>query len=84
MDFDVAARMTTLRVGLDSGVTTVDAAKVLAAAPIAAFGDFVHFSDLGAGYMAEVVGCRCPRGRSHGGRVRFANDIEDEPSPMRP
>jgi hypothetical protein len=56
MDFDAAARMTTLRVGLDSGVTTIDAAKVLAAAPTAAFGDFVHFTDLGASYMAEAVG----------------------------
>jgi len=56
VDFDAAARMTTLRVGRDSGVTTVDAAKVLAAAPTSAFGDFVHFSDLGAGHMARVVG----------------------------
>ena len=56
IDFDAAARVTTLRVGLDSGVTTIDAAKVLEAAPTAAFGDFVHFTDLGASYMAEAVG----------------------------
>ena len=55
MDFDAAARLATLRVGLDSGVTSVDAAKVLAAAPTTAFGDFVHFTDLGAGYVAKVV-----------------------------
>jgi hypothetical protein len=56
MDFDAAARLTTLRVGQDSAVATIDVAKTMEAAPTAAFGDFVHFTDLGAGHMARALG----------------------------
>jgi len=53
--FDSTARLVTMRIGADSGVTTIDAAKLLAAAPVAAFGDFVHFTDLGSSNMADVL-----------------------------
>ena len=53
--FDSTAREVTMRVGADSGVTTIDAAKRLAAAPVSAFGDFVHFTDLGASNMADEL-----------------------------
>lgn len=55
MTFDSTARFLTLRVGAETGVSTVDAAKRLSAAPESAFGDFVHFSDVGASNMADVV-----------------------------
>jgi hypothetical protein len=54
--FDSAARNVTMQIGADSGVVTVDAAKRLAAAPVSAFGDFVHFTDAGSSVMAEEVG----------------------------
>lgn len=53
--FDSTAREVTMRIGADSGVTTIDAAKRLAAAPVSAFGDFVHFTDLGSSEMADVL-----------------------------
>ena len=53
--FDSTAREVTMRIGADSNVTTVDAAKRLAAAPVSAFGDFVHFTDLGSSNMADVL-----------------------------
>ncbi len=53
--FDSLARQTTLRVGADSGVVTVDAAQTLAAAPRSAFVDFVHFSDDGAARIAALL-----------------------------
>ena len=49
---DSLARDVTRRVGTDSGVVVVDAATTLAAAPVSAFADFVHFTDFGAGLMA--------------------------------
>ena len=52
---DSVARLATLRVGKDSAVVTVDAAERLAAAPLRAFGDFVHFTDFGASHMADAV-----------------------------
>jgi len=52
VDMDSVAREVTRRVGADSGVVVVDAAKALAAAPATAFADFVHFTDLGAGLVA--------------------------------
>ncbi len=53
--FDSLARDVTLRVGLDSGVVTVDAARQLATAPRDAFVDFVHFSDDGAARLATLL-----------------------------
>ena len=53
--FDSLARQTTMQVGADSGVVTVDAAHILAAAPRSAFVDFVHFSDDGAARMAALL-----------------------------
>jgi hypothetical protein len=53
--FDSAAREVTLQIGRDSTVATVDAARHLEGAGPAAFGDFVHFTDLGAGRMAQVL-----------------------------
>jgi hypothetical protein len=53
--FDSAARELTLRVGADSSVRTVDAAARLSAAPLDVFGDFVHFTDMGASLMADAV-----------------------------
>ena len=53
--FDSIARMATIKIGADSSVVVVDAAPTLAAAPIAAFADYVHFTDLGAAQMAHVV-----------------------------
>ena len=55
ISMDSVARETTLRVGADSGVVTVDAARALAAAPLSAFGDFVHFTDSGAAIMAKTI-----------------------------
>ena len=52
---DSVARLATLRVGKDSAVVTVDAAERLAAAPLRAFGDFVHFTDFGSSHMADAV-----------------------------
>jgi hypothetical protein len=52
--FDSVARVVMLRVATDSAVVVVDAAKRLAAAPAAAFADFVHFTDLGSSHMAAV------------------------------
>jgi hypothetical protein len=52
---DSVARGTTLRVAADSGVTIVDAAQRLAAAPLSSFADFVHFSDNGAAIMANAI-----------------------------
>ena len=53
--FDSLAREVTLRVGADSGVTTIDAARVLSAAPVSIFADFVHFTDAGSAVMADVI-----------------------------
>jgi hypothetical protein len=53
--FDSTARQVTMQIGADSGVTTVDAAKRLAGAPVSAFGDFVHFTDLGSSNMADAL-----------------------------
>jgi len=55
MAFDTTARTVTLRIGADSGVTTIDAAKQLETVPVSAFGDFVHFTDLGSSHMAKIV-----------------------------
>lgn len=52
---DSAARVVTQRVAGDSSAIVVDAAKTLAAAPLAAFADFVHFTNLGAGIMAGTL-----------------------------
>jgi hypothetical protein len=53
--FDSVARLAILRVAADSGVVAVDAARRLAAAPPSAFADFVHFTDMGASYMADIA-----------------------------
>ena len=53
--FDSVARLATIKIGADSSVVVVDAAPLLAAAPITAFADYVHFTDLGAAQMARVV-----------------------------
>jgi hypothetical protein len=53
--FDSTARHTTLKIGADSGVTTIDAATRLAKAPVSEFGDFVHFTDSGAADMADII-----------------------------
>ena len=53
--FDSLARDVTLRVGADSGVVTVDAARALATAPRSEFVDFVHFSDAGAARIATLL-----------------------------
>jgi hypothetical protein len=53
--FDSLARQTTIRVGADSGLVTVDAAHALASAPRSAFVDFVHFSDDGAARIATLL-----------------------------
>jgi hypothetical protein len=53
--FDSAARATVLRIGADSGVVTADAAERLSKAPAEAYGDFVHFTDLGASHMADLL-----------------------------
>jgi hypothetical protein len=71
--FDSAAREITLKVGRDSAVTTVDAARYLEGGGPEVFGDFVHFTDLGAGRMAHLLAdsvssavtrdnCGAPRG----------------------
>jgi hypothetical protein len=74
--FDSVAAGVTLRAAADSGDVAVDLAQTIrrtparAAAPL--FGDYAHFSDLGAAQVASVLrpavleaarlGARCPRG----------------------
>jgi hypothetical protein len=53
--FDSASRDLTREIGAREGVLTIDAASRLAAMPVKAFGDFVHFTDLGAAGMAAVI-----------------------------
>lgn len=53
--FDSVARVAMTTVAADSNVAVVDAATRLASAPATAFGDFVHFTDLGASHMADVA-----------------------------
>jgi hypothetical protein len=52
---DSAARVVTQRVAGDSSVIVVDAARTLAAAPVTAFADFVHFTNLGSAIMAGAL-----------------------------
>jgi hypothetical protein len=74
---DSVARGVTARVGADSGVVVVDAAQALAAAPLSAFADFVHFTDHGAAIMANVIrggvlaaACATPVAASEAGETR--------------
>jgi hypothetical protein len=53
--FDSLARLTVLHVAADSNTISVDAARDLAAGPVAAFADPTHFTDLGAATVARVV-----------------------------
>lgn len=50
--FDSAARLVTLRVAQDSGVAVVDVVSLLHVGGERVFGDFAHFTDVGAGVVA--------------------------------
>ena len=56
--FDSAARASTLAVAADLQVPVVDAAVRLALGSPEAFGDMVHFTDLGSAEMADVLAPR--------------------------
>jgi hypothetical protein len=79
MTFDSTARFLTLRVGADAGVQTVDAAHRLSAAPESAFGDFVHFSDLGASNMADVVSAGVLRAARERGACKTESTLTSGP-----
>lgn len=59
--FDSAARLVTLRVGQDSGVAVVDVASLLRGGGTRIFGDFAHFTDVGAGEVAAQVAAAVTR-----------------------
>jgi hypothetical protein len=53
--FDDAARVATMRAAADSSVLVSDVATALARAPGDNFADFVHFTDRGAGIVANTL-----------------------------
>lgn len=55
VQFDSAARLSTLAIARDSGAVAVDVADRLTSAPTDAFADFVHFSDGGAALVASTL-----------------------------
>jgi len=56
VDFDSAARLTTIAVARDSQAVLIDLATTLGRSHGAAFADYSHFTDLGAGLAAGTVG----------------------------
>jgi hypothetical protein len=54
--FDSAARLTTIAVARDSRAVLIDLATTLGRSHGAAFADYSHFTDLGAGLAAGAVG----------------------------
>jgi hypothetical protein len=70
--FDSVARVAMIRVARDSNVVSVDAAQRLAAAPPSAFGDFVHFTDLGSSHMADVASQGLIQSARRAGRCHVA------------